>query len=210
MRQPSAQDLHLGAHEGTGGGFVDPNPPDDATSTGGPLDDIRSGIKAFLDVGISIGKSVDQQTANVRALLQRLEFNTPIDYAVSASGVFPASGNLVLNLGTPDQGTYWEVESCAVGGLDQNITAAGSAGLYVSGYLPLSGTSATPGMTALCDQAKTFPNVGFYGGRDIVVNDQEYFFLIVFGGTVGQQYAANASVSVFNTASSRGNVEVVS
>jgi hypothetical protein len=210
MSQPSAQDLHLGAHEGTGGQFIDPAPDDTAAGGGGPLDDIRSGIKAFLDVGISIGKSVDSQTANVQALLRRLNFNTPIDYGANASGTFPAAGNLVLNLGTPDQGTYWEVESCATGGLDVNITAAGSAGLYVSGYLPLTGTSQTPGMTSLCDRAATFPNVAFYGGRDIVVNDQEYLFLIVFGGTVGQQYAANAQVSVFNTASARGNVEVTS
>ena len=197
--------MHTGAHEGTGPSFRD-DLDDDGGAPSGPLDEIRNGIKAFLDVGIQIGQSVDRHQESIRTLLARLEKNTPINYAASASGTFPAAGNLVLNLGTPDQGTYWEVESCAVGGLDQNITAAGSAGLYVSGYLPLSGTSATPGMTALCDQAKTFPNVGFYGGRDIVVNDQEYFFLIIFGGTAGQQYASNAQVSVFNTASARGNV----
>lgn len=205
-----ADQLHLGAHEGTGSNFVDPNPPDPSSSSGGPLDDIRSGIKAFLDVGISIGQAVDKQHDDIRALLQRLDYNTPIDASASASVVYPASGNGVLIFGTPDQGTFWEVESVALGGLDQNIAAAGSAGLYVCGFAPQNGTTQSPGMTSLADQAKTLPNVGFYGGRDIIVNDQEYLVAIIFGGTPGQQYAGNAQVCVFNTASARGGVEITS
>ena len=200
-------DLHLGAHEGSGAHWTDPA-PDDSDTSSGPLDDIRSGIKAFLDVGISIGQSVDKHTESTRALLRRLEYNTPINYSAIASGVYPSTGDLVLNFGAPDQGTYWEVESIAIGGLDVNVTATGTAGLYVSGFLPLSNGSGNPGMTSVADYANALPNVAFYGGRDILVNDQEYLYAIIFGGSVGQAYAGNAQVSVFQTASARGNTEI--
>jgi hypothetical protein len=54
-------------------------------------------------------------------------------------------------------------------------------------------------MTALADQALTLPNVAFYGTRQLVVNDQEFLFLIVSGGTPGQTYAGNFSATVFWT-----------
>ena len=201
-------DLHLGAHEGTGPDFLDVEEATDKPA--GPLDGITKGLKLWADVGLTLGKQLDAHTEATNKLLRRLERNTPVNYSTNASGVFPAAGNLVLSLGTPDQGTYWEVESCVVGGSDQNVAAAGTAGLYVSGFLPPSGTSQSPGLTSLADQAKTLPNVAFYGGRDIVVNDQEYLFLIVFGGTAAQQYQANAQVTVFTTASGAGRVQVES
>ena len=205
--------LHLpteGLHEGTGAQFQNAGLEDEtgASSSGTPLDEIRNGIKVFLDLGITIGKQVEEQTRATNRLLNRLERNTPVDSSLIASGVFPATGNLVLNLGGADQGTFWEVESVAVGGTDQNVSAAGTAGLYVSGFVP--GPTSSPGMTALADQAKSLPNTGFYGGRDIVVNDGEYLFLIIFGGTVGQTYVANAQCTVFNVAAALGQVEAVS
>ena len=202
-------DLHLGAHEGTDQHWTDPA-PNEAAGKAGPLDEIRSGVKAFMDVGISIGKAVDRQVADTRALLRRLEYNTPVNYGAAASGTYPATGSLVLNFGAPDQGTYWEVESIAVGGLDVNVTATGTAGLYVAGFLPLANGAGAPGITSCADYANALPNVAFYGGRDIVVNDQEYLFAIIFGGSVGQVYGGNAQVSVFQVASARGDVEVAS
>ena len=201
-------DLHLGAHEGTRAEFVDDHLDDAAAGPSNPLDDLRSGIRAFVNIGVDIGNKVDAQRKATDRLLARLERNTPVNYSAIASGVYPATGVLVLNLGTADQGTFWEVESCAVGGTDANVTAAGTAGLYVCGFVPTATT--LPGMTSLADYATSLPNPAFYGGRDIVVNDQEYLSLVIFGGTPGQTYVANAQVSVFNVASGRGDVDVVS
>jgi hypothetical protein len=132
-----------------------------------------------------------------------------VDYGISASATYPSSGVLCLNLGTPDRGTYWEVQSVSVGGLDQNITAAGSAGLYVNPLgLQTGGITAgqSPGLTSMVDQATTLPNVGFYGGRQCYVGDGEYLFLVVFGGTASQIYQANAQVAVYNVAAAGGRV----
>lgn len=185
---------------------VQPSTEDAAHDANGsnPFDFIPGGIKAFFDLGLQIGKKFDAHTDALQRLLKRLERNTPVDYTCIASGTVPAAGNLVLNLGSPDIGTYWEVESCAVGGTDQNVTAAGAAGLYTSGLVPTTGSTVTPGMTSMRDQAKTFPNVAFYGGRELLVKPEEYLYLVVFGGTVGQVYAANARVTVYNIAAGGG------
>lgn len=199
-------DLHLGAHEGDEPSFLDQGDPPPAPK--GPLDSITDGLKVFADVGLTLGKSVDSHTAWTQRLLRKLEANTPVNFAANGSGIFPVAWNLVLDLGTPDQGTYWEVESCAVGGTDVNVIAAGTAGLYVCGFVPPSGTGQTPGMTSAADYATSLPNIAFYGGRNIVVNDQEHLVLIVFGGTAGQQYVANAQATVFTTASGAGRVDI--
>jgi hypothetical protein len=193
-------DLHLGAHEGTGPSG-DLLAPDEA----GPLDGITNGLKLWADIGLTLGKQAEEQRRMTDRLLKRLEKNTPVDYGVATSGVFPAAGNLVLALGTPDQGTYWDVEAVCVGGTDLNVAAAGTAGLYVVASPPLPGAP-SPGMINLADRSTGLPNVAFYGRRDVIVNDQEYLLLVVFGGTVGQQYVANASLSVFNVAAARGSV----
>jgi len=176
------------------------HPPDadDAPASTSPLDEIVSGLKVWADVGITLGTKMDEQSKSYDRFMARLQRNTPVDYGGAAAGVFPASGVLLLNFGTPDQGTRWEVTAVAVGGVDFDTAVAGKAGLFVSSQLPIGPTGRAPaGTTALADLANALPNVAFYGTRQLVVNDQEYLFLIVSGGTAGTTYAANFSATVF-------------
>ena len=197
--------MHQGAHEGD----RDYLPTTDSdTPSSGPLDDIKSGLKLWADLGVSIGKSLDEVAKTNKKLLARLQRNTPIDYSCIASAVCPAAGFCVLNFGSPDMGTVWHVESVAIGGLDEFTTAAGTAGMYVTGFLVQNGSTISPGMTSLVDQAFSLPNVGFYGGRDIVLNDQEMLLVLISGGTSTQQYAGNAQVTVYNVAAGKGTEEI--
>ena len=177
----------------------DPDDTDDSTTD----DDATSGLKLWADVGLKIGKDIDGLTNQTKKLLAKLEKNTPVDYAVVASGVAVDGQPLLLLLGQPDAGTFWEVESCAVGGVDYDVTVTGSAGLYVSAYPADAGS----GMINLADYAATLPNVGFYGSRSIVVNDAEYLFVIVNGGYNAVTYVANAQVTVFDSRAAGGRVE---
>lgn len=161
---------------------------------------LGASLAAFLETGRTLNERMDKIAKQNDALWRRLQADTPVQNNTAASGVFPASGNLTLALGTPDRGTYWEVQSVVVGGTDVNVTAAGKAGLYVT---------ASPGAIGLnnChDYAASLPNVGFYGGRQLYVNDGEQVYVVVFGGTVGQTYVANISYTVFNVAASSGGV----
>jgi len=195
-------DFHIGAHEAP---YAAQEPDSDTAERlfGGegssPLDEIKSGLKVWANVGVTLGKSLDEHTAAIKKLNARLQHNVPVDYGIGVAGVFPAAGNLLLNFGSPDQGTRWEVTGVVLGGVDTNITAAGQAGLYVSGQIPPPGGAAPAGITALADRAPTLPDIAFYGTRQLVVNDQEFLFAVIFGGTPGQTYAGNFSATVFWT-----------
>lgn len=201
-------------HEGgtrDGPGADDPNLPDvpmGITESSDPLSDIKSGLKIQAEASLSLGKSLDRHSDMLRRYLDRLERNTPVDYGAVASGPFPATGFLVLNFGTPDQGTRWEVTNVVLTGLDETTPATGTAGLYVSGLVPNAGQAAAginpAGGSAMADNATSLPNPAFYGTRQLIVNDQEYLFAIIFGGTVGQTYIGNMSATVFNVAAAGG------
>ena len=168
-------------------------------------DDLVSGLKVWVDVGLKLGKQIEEQKAKADRAAERLQRNTPVDYTLSQYGVFPSSGPLILNIGSPDLGTYWEVESVIIGGTEVNVTAAGKAGLYVTALPTVAGL----GLSNCVDIAQSLPNAGFYGRRDIVVTAQESIVIAIYSGTVGQGYIVSASVTVLNVAAAQGN-DVVS
>lgn len=183
--------LHIGAHEGV------------EAPEGSEENTFLKGISLWAEVGANLGKSLDRQSAALEK--NKLQENTPIAYSYAVSGVFPASGNLLLIVGTPDQGTYWEVAEAAIGGSDVNVAIAGTAGLYVSGS-----TAATGGLTNLQDYANGLPNVGFYSQKQFVVNDAEYLLATIFNGTPGVTYICSVQVTVYDKRAGGGNVVVAS
>jgi hypothetical protein len=153
---------------------------------------LLSGLKLWAKVGLQLGTSIDKLAA-AQSEWAKLQYNTPVDYQTYASGTYTSAG-LWLSLGQPDNGTYWEVHNVIIGGTDFNVTAAGQAGLYVSGAPGLAS-----GLNMARDYATYLPNVATYGTRVLVVNDQETLWIKLFNGTSGQQYVANASVTVYKS-----------
>lgn len=192
-------------HEGERSWFPESDTPERTS----PLEDIKSGLKVWADVGLTIGKQVEDLRSATHRLLGRLERNTPIPYMTGASATANSAGQALLVFGSPDQGTYWEVNSISIGsgltnGTEMTASVTGTATLYVSAYMPLA-TGNTPGASLAVDRATTLPNSAFYGGRDIVVSDQEYLFLIVNGANAGQLFVANIRTSVINVAAAMGS-----
>ena len=187
------QSTHLGAHE-----------DGPTTLSPGDSDPVSSGLKLWADVGLSIGQDVQALNRQVGSLAAKIQNDTPVVYTTQASGTFVTGSPLILNLGGPDMGYVWEVQNVVVGGSDYNTTAAGTAGLYVGP----TAISASNGLTALIDMALTLPNVGFYGTRQVFINDQQNLYLVINGGTNAQQYVAVARAPVYNTSAAAGNVEV--
>ena len=182
--------LHLGVHEGN-------SPSENAPSVGG------AGLEFFMNLGLGISSEMEKQTAIWKKYTDNLQ-NTPISYSTATSGVFPASGSLLLTLGTPDLGTKWEVAFAAIGGADVNVSIAGIAGLYVTGS-----QNATGGLPNLQDYASSLPNVGFYSPRQLVVNDREYLMAAIFNGTPGSTYYASVQVTVTDNGAAGGKVVAV-
>jgi hypothetical protein len=165
------------------------------SQAGDSQETLASGLKVWAKVGVELGQTVEKLTKAQNNWL-KMQYKTPVDYQVFASGTYSSTNGLFLALGQPDQGTYWEVHTVVVGGTDFGVTALGQAGLYVSGY---------PGVSALNlarDYASSLPNTATYGTRVLLVNDSETLWLKIFNGTSGQQYVANACVTVYknNTA----------
>lgn len=185
--------------------------PDDAivTGTGGDTPDTRSlderlasGLKVWADVGLRLGQSLDAQADRHQKAIDRLQRMTPVDYQVSVYGVYASPGPLILNLGSPDLGTVWEVESVIVGGSEVTTSVAGTAGLYVTAVPTVQGL----GLSNAVDVAAsgTLPNAGFYGRKDIVVTAQENLVVAIWNGTVGTGYIASTAVTVINVAAAQG------
>ena len=166
---------------------------------------IHRGLELWFDVGAKVNQMVVEAKADRRALYERLERQTPVMYRRTNSGVVDSGGDpLVLSLGHPEQGFYWEVQSVFLGGTESNVAATGTAGLYVTALVPTA--SATPGCNYQVDRAPYQPAPGFYGGREVYVGPAEHLVAVIFGGTVGQTYVANMCASVFNIAAGGGRV----
>ena len=168
---------------------------------------LLNGLKIWAKVGVELGEQVKKQAETNEKLWRRLQFATPVLYRVVASGTFVSGQKLVLNLGSPDTGTYWNLRNFAIGGTDTNVTAAGSFGLYVSGFAQ---ANYSPGMSALIDGGGTYggadimPYSENYGNDSMRVQDSETAYAVIQGGTNGQQYIATASYLVYNVANSLG------
>lgn len=169
-----------------------------------------SGVNLSASLALKIGKAADDMSAaaaRVGQMARALERNTPVDSARTASGVFVTGTPLVLDFGTPDYGTFWEVGSWAVGGTEVNVTVnASHVGLYTSGVASLAaaGLANCVGFAQNPTASLTLPLVDYVSPGQITVNDGEHLFAIVFGGSNGLTYVANAQVRVFSVVASQG------
>ena len=187
------QGSHIGAHEGD-------SPAADESAA-------ASGLKVWADIGLKVGKAADEQAQSAKRIAKAMQTNTPVFYSKVASGTCVNSTTpLLLSMGSPDSGTYWEAASVIVGGADYVTAAPGTAGLYVVAYA----NAALAELSNLADFAPSLPNVGFYGTRQLIVNDQESLVVVIRGGQAGQLYICNAQLSVFTTSAAMGRTETIS
>jgi hypothetical protein len=168
-----------------------------------------SGINLLAKIGLQIGKATEELTATaskVGQLARAIERNTPVTSGSVAAGVAATGVSLVLDLGSPDQGTFWEVSNIAIGGTEVNVTAAGKWGLYVSSLPSTAGAGLQNCVDVGVVASSAMPYSATYGTGQIIVHDQEHLFAIVFGGTNGQQYVCQANYRAYNVIASQGSV----
>jgi hypothetical protein len=141
-----------------------------------------------------------------------LEFATPsevreaVDGALSAAqpsfrrrkatGLFPAAGRLLLNLGTPGTGQLWEVRHLSISGADPTTTITGTALIGTGGHpsqAVLSGADPVDPF-GIVSSTNNLPADAGFSDLEVVVGYREVLYVIVVGATVGAQFAANALV----------------
>lgn len=191
----------------------DENTPNADTTVHGDQDPV-SGINILAKLGVQIGKVSEQVATNsdrVAQLARALERNTPVmssNVASLKTGAI-AGLNWILNLGTPDAGTFWELSSWAIGGPDvTDLVGNTGVGLYI-GSLP---TVAGAGLANLVDlvspsnYATPFPYVNRYSSSQITVHDQETVFAVIWGSGSSQTYVSNVQFRAYNVVASQGQV----
>jgi len=181
---------NVGTHEGQG--TTDPVVPGPAPSGGGASFEFNAAV----DLGRQAAASLDRSAA----LLARLEKNTPV--LIRPVGTVTSGGVLdTIDLGGPDMGYYWALETATIGGTDWDVTAAGSAALYVIAA-PQPGQS--PGLGACIGGLSSLPGAGSWGGREAILQYPEHLLVVLFSATETQLYVANAAVSIYNVAAAGG------
>ena len=193
------KDLHLSEHEGKLDNL------DDAILGGDNSEEsFFKGFKLWAEIGVGVGDALREHTEELRKTRVALQRNTVVDYRVQASGYCSAAGTLLLNLGSPDNGTYWEVKQLVVGGNDVGVVAAGVAGIYISGAATVPG-----GLLSARDIFATLPKSSFYGTHQFIIQDQENLLVAISGGTNAQQYLAAAQIEIISEAAAQGKATQV-
>jgi len=161
----------------------------------------ENGLNLFMSIGAEIAQTTKKLNDTNERLWNKLQFGTPTLKREAKAVVYPATGYATISLGKPEIGYYWDVESITVGGTDFNVTAAGTAGIYVFG----TSNGSSPGLTNGVEYFATLPNTEQYGYRDISLNASDHLIVCIFGGTPGQTYVANVVASVYNVAAALGD-----
>lgn len=144
------------------------------------------GVDFFLQLGATLGSLAENAQAERHHRESRLP---PSNEVVFAAAPFPASGNLILDLGSVPLGRVWQVRRLIVGGIAVTTTAAGQAYVFAQGAAPTD-----LNLTNCVDIFLTLPRGNTYGTHQLFMVATEHLFVVVTGGTPGQQYAAASRV----------------
>jgi hypothetical protein len=150
-------------------------------SEGGGVD-----VSFFVSLGATLGRLADTLQADRD---DKADTMPPSNEVVFAAGAFPSSGNLVLDLGSVPLGRVWQVRRLIVGGVAVTTAAAGQAFAFAQGAAP-----SDLNITNCVDIFASLPKGNTYGTHQLFLVATEHLFVVVTGGTVGQQYAAAARV----------------
>ena len=113
--------------------------------------------------------------------------------------------DLVIDLGGPNSGRYWNILKWVIGGPTWSTARGGTALLVISATPPRS--AASVGITQVDAQAGSLPNIAYFSRAQMVVDSNEHAYAIVLGGTATQEIISTISVEQYETGE-RQQVEV--
>lgn len=171
-------------------------------SDGGGGFSMSAAVEVFLGIGENV-KGMAHGLGDLAHSLRYLRKSQPVPDSRGADGVVEEDGRpLLLDIGVPVQGTVWDVRKVVIGGADvatldgddwvANVID-GFAGLYISGALPEAALMNPGNMNNVADVAAAFPAIAYYPKESLIVRPQEHLYVVVYGGTSGTQYIANAN-----------------
>lgn len=197
-------------HEGAGGWIPDTVPVRD------PEHELVSGLNLMAKLNLQLGKKVDDATAKVDSLQKRL-YAAPVRYTAIASAsptTFQGTaGSFFMVLGSPDQGTFWEVNALSAGFAtwsddDSNSIIANDVFVCISG---VSDPVSIPTTAIAWHEASTYdgtsgqtvvglPIANTFGANQLTIRDNEYLVVIIVGASTyaNKTGVASARVTVYD------------
>jgi hypothetical protein len=163
----------------------------EAAAKGGPDSTGAKSLDVLLSIGASIGTLADTLTQDRadRAARER----PPGDNQIFKAGIAPSSGNLILDLGGVPLGQVWQVRRLIIGGVDVTTTAAGKAYTFSQG-----GPPSDLALTDCVGIYAALPAIEKFGTHQLFLLPSEHLWVVVAGGSSGQQYAASARVEAWD------------
>lgn len=145
-------------------------------------------LAIFFDIAAGIKKLGDEAEAERR----RKESLIPGETQAVDQGLYPSAGNLVLDLGSAPPGRVWQVRRLTIGGVLATSTPTGSAFAYVRGQPPSDLST-----IGVVDSWPSFSNGAqgsTYGTHQLWIPAAAHLFIVITGGTPGQQWVAEAQI----------------
>jgi hypothetical protein len=158
-------------------------------AVGGP--DSEGGGGIGVDFWLKLGATLGTLAENAQAEREQRETKElpPSNEVIFRAGTFPTSGNLILDLGSVPLGRVWQVRRIVVGGVSVIQPAAGAAYMFAQGAAP-----SDLNITNCVDIFATLPRGNTYGTHQLFLLATEHLYVVVTGGTPGQQYGAASRV----------------
>lgn len=142
-------------------------------------DTLWAGLTLRLD---TIGQQLQEDA-------RRRRDDRPTRGSLYRGGIVPAGGRLVLDLGVPAMGHRWDLRNVSVSNAgDVRTAAAGTADIYVGNPGAYSPAAWRWGLPAL-------PGAEGFSADRISVIPTDHLFVVVEGGTAGDQLLARADVA---------------
>lgn len=146
-----------------------------------------------LDVFARLGVSLENLAAQVKRRQDAEDARAqslPSDPTIVQALIYPASGNLSMDFGSPPLGFAWQVRAIIIGGSHANDVAAGDVYIFRQGPNPTD----LPTATCVDLELDGLANRAFYSTRQFTVRGQEHVWAVITGGTPGQQYVGGVTV----------------
>ena len=153
---------------------------------GGPAIDLSFGVELAAELKAGFDGLRDED----RSARAQEESRIPLDHTIRGSGVAPATGDLIFNVGGPPLGRAWVLRRLAIGGTDPTTAVAGAAYIFASS----SGDSTDLITATWVDTAQTLPLLGWYTSRQVVIQSGQMLWIKITGPTAGTSYAAAGMV----------------
>lgn len=158
------------------------------------------GLEIMAQLAVSLG-SVAEQLRREEDRRDKLTRAMPGDYQYATQATCPTpTAPFSLNLGSADQGQWWNIRRVVVGGPDVSSSPAGVAWVSVQGSPPAgpgAGGGLNPPIPTLVDKYGTLPAFQTYGTHQLVVDETEYLWVTIIGGTAGTVYVASVKAETY-------------